>query len=130
MIVGELSGSALDYWVCRALLAQFQGQKLTPEVVEQVKHLIGAFPFHPSTDWAAAAPIIERERIAFHQTWHVEHPYFCEARRWTAWTNGTQYTTEVEGDSVGYGPTQLVAAMRAFVASKFSDKVPDDLGRA
>lgn len=130
MIVGELSGSALDYWACRALLAQFEGQHLTLEVVEQVKRLIGAFPFRPSADWAAAGPIIERERIALFQTWHAEHPYFCEERRWTAWTNGAQYTIEVEGDSVGYGPTQLVAAMRAFVASRFGDKVPDDLGCA
>ncbi|RQZ65239.1 DUF2591 domain-containing protein [Burkholderia glumae] len=64
MKVRELSGLALDLWACRALLAEFEGQKLTPEVIEQVKNRIGSYSFRPSTDWAAAGPIIERERIA------------------------------------------------------------------
>ncbi|NDV77105.1 phage protein NinX family protein [Burkholderia cenocepacia] len=127
MKVSELSGMALDYWVCRALLAQFEGQQLTLEVIEQVKHLIGAYPFRPSTDWGHGGPIIERERIALFQTWHEAHVHYSEATRWTAWTNGASYTVEVEGDTLGIGPTQLVAAMRAYVASKFGDNVPDEV---
>lgn len=126
MKVCELSGMALDYWACRALLAQFEGQQLTREVIEQVKRQIGAYPFRPSTDWVVGGPIIERERIALFQTWPEAHVHFSEATRWTAWTNGASYTVEVEGDAQGIGPTQLVAAMRAFVASKFGDEVPDE----
>ncbi|WP_420955226.1 hypothetical protein ACNSZH_15310 [Burkholderia gladioli] len=47
MKVRELSGLALDLWACRALLAEFEGQKLTPEVIEQVKNRIGSYPFRP-----------------------------------------------------------------------------------
>ncbi|UVT04591.1 DUF2591 domain-containing protein [Burkholderia glumae] len=62
MKVRELSGLALDLWACRALLAEFEGQKLTPEVIEQVKNRIGSYPFRPSTDWAAAGPIVRAMR--------------------------------------------------------------------
>jgi hypothetical protein len=66
--------------------------------------------FSPSTDWAHGGPIIERERITLE-----EH-----AGEWCAyvrmqWGPGAM----PEGsDGVGYGPTPLIAAMRAFVASK------------
>ena len=67
--------------------------------------------YEPSTSWAQAGPIIERERIAiqFGPLWaaihhtHLGHP--------------------------SYGVTPLVAAMRAYVASKLGDEVevPEEL---
>ncbi|WP_124076235.1 phage protein NinX family protein [Burkholderia gladioli] len=115
MKVRELSGLALDLWACRALLAEFEGQKLTPEVIEQVKNRIGSYPFRPSTDWAAAGPIIQRERIAVY--WDVDE--------WVAlWRAeaGPAGTLHANGPTM-VGPSALVAAMRCFVAAKFGDEV-------
>jgi hypothetical protein len=70
-------------------------------------------PYNPSTDWAQAGPIIEREKIAL-DTWGDE---------WLA--------TRIEGSAISeaIGPTPLIAAMRCYVASKLGDEVevPDEL---
>ncbi len=126
MKVSDLIGASLDYWVCMAELAEFEGRKLDEAVIEQIKAKLSVdLPYRPSCDWRVGGPIIERERIAFFQTWHEGHVYFSEDTRWTACTNGTSYTTEVEGDAEARGPSQLIAAMRAYVASKFGDEVSD-----
>jgi hypothetical protein len=57
-----------------------------------------------STDWAQAGPIIERERIA---VWGDNDTYWEAECGWT-WAKGQ---------------TPLVAAMRAYVASKLGDEV-------
>lgn len=69
----------------------------------------------PSVDWEAGGPIIERERIDVTYSVHYgtdcwgavcpmgdEHPLAAARRR---------------------GPTPLIAAMRAYVSSKFGDEV-------
>jgi hypothetical protein len=79
-------------------------------------------PYNPSTDWALAGPIIERE-----------------------WLDVTPWPNESDEDWVGnartrqhccvaFGPTPLIAAMRCYVASKFGDdlvlfkvEVPNEL---
>ncbi|HDR9093362.1 DUF2591 family protein [Burkholderia vietnamiensis] len=120
MKVAELSDMALDYWVCRALLAQFEGQQLTLEVMEQIKHLIGALPFRPSTDWAQGGAIIGRENIGFAQMAFRGSP-----GGWTAYVNARGTVIGLDGDFNADGPTQLIAAMRAYVTSKFGDEVGD-----
>lgn len=68
----------------------------------------GDGPF--STSWAIAGPIIERERIEI-------IPSVNEGdKSWSAWAyqRGPFY----------FGPTPLVAAMRAFVSSRFGPIVP------
>lgn len=65
------------------------------------------FQFSPSTNWTQAGPIIERERIGF--DW--------DGARWTAW-----YQSKLP-DNTQDGPTALIAAMRAYVASKFGEEV-------
>jgi len=63
--------------------------------------------FDPSTDWAQGGPIIEQEKINLGQ-------FLCDGQEyWTA----TMYLAESEG------PTQLVAAMRCYVASNMGDEV-------
>lgn len=65
-----------------------------------------------STDWAKGGPIIEREKIAID----------CDDEgSWVASYNAKPVAY--------YGPTPLIAAMRAFVASQFGDEVdiPDEL---
>jgi hypothetical protein len=70
-------------------------------------------PYNPSTDWALAGPIIEREKIVL-DIWGDE---------WLA--------TRIEGSAISeaIGPTPLIAAMRCYVASKLGDEVevPDEL---
>jgi hypothetical protein len=71
--------------------------------------------YQPSVSWHQGGPIIERERInlsfepAGDGSWHaeLEHP---------ARDDGVQR-------SFTNGPTALVAAMRAYVSSKFGDTV-------
>lgn len=76
---------------------------------------------HPSysTDWAAAGPIIERERIKVAPnlggTWlgqarHEAHHPLVGGPVLAGWTNQ-------------HGPTPLVAAMRCFVASKLGPEI-------
>jgi hypothetical protein len=64
--------------------------------------------YNPSTDWALAGPIIERERIGF--------KYTGTAMEFVAWVNGELSTVNDQ-----HGPTPLIAAMRCYVASKFGD---------
>lgn len=113
MKVADLEGDALDYWVMKA-----EYPDTTISFAEWPRKAILY-----SRSWNWGGPIIERARIAFYQTWHEGHTHFSVETRWTACTNGTSYSTEIEGDSEARGPTQLVAAMRAYVASKFGDEV-------
>lgn len=119
MKVSELEGAELDCFVALAV-------GLTPCIVggrcyvEEIG--VGAFvildninrnlaKFRPTSDWSQGGPIIERERI---QLW--------ESGDWMAKVGRL-------AGNLGTGPTALVAAMRAFVASKYGDTVPD-LGAA
>ncbi|MEN6544474.1 MAG: DUF2591 domain-containing protein [Armatimonadia bacterium] len=67
--------------------------------------------FSPSTDWSHGGPIIERERIETRPS--------NDAPEWGA------RITDADSWSEGwkFGPTPLIAAMRAFVASKLGDEV-------
>lgn len=70
--------------------------------------------YSPSTEWSQGGPIIERERI------DVEH---CDNRGDDAWYENNAPSDEPWRAFCGfeayrYGATPLIAAMRAFVASK------------
>lgn len=65
----------------------------------------------PSTAWEHGGPIIERERMAV--------DYLDE--EWHAWSPTAR---KFNGDrSDASGPTLLIAAMRAYVASKFGESI-------
>lgn len=69
---------------------------------------------HPSTSWADGGPIIERERIE--PAWDdIKERWYAQLVH-SALASGRQR-------SDGIGPTLLIAAMRAYVASKFGDEV-------
>lgn len=76
--------------------------------------------YTPSTDWAQAGPIIEREKIS------IEYMPGAGDAGLDVWI-----ATRIEGSSVSeeQGPTPLVAAMRCYVASKLGDEVdvPEEL---
>ena len=71
-----------------------------------VAHFKGEY-FSPSTNWNDGGPIIERDKIELSydgNEWSSTHATWGE-------------------DSIGFGPTPLVAAMRCYVASKLGDEV-------
>lgn len=137
MKTSELTGALLDYWVaqaspqfsditfetredCIACLADSDGEKFvaafihggnvlaTMRLRRKYQH---AICFSPSTDWSQGGSIIERERI------QLSAPPSGE---WigVTYVKGKLIAPEAE--------TPLVAAMRAYVASKFGDEVPDE----
>ena len=68
--------------------------------------------FYPSSVWTHGGPIVERERMKI------------EPLRDGAWTASAR---DMNHQIVGaIGSTVLVAAMRAYVISKFGDEVSDD----
>jgi hypothetical protein len=78
-------------------------------------------PYNPSTDWALAGPIIEREKLCITASVEGDWTAFC-------------VSDEMDMQWICRGPTPLVAAMRCYVASKFGDdlvlfkvEVPDEL---
>lgn len=97
MKTAELEGAALDYYVEKAL----------------------GYPIYkPSEDWECGGPIIECERIWISDETEENAPvWIASAPPHVDVGNGR--------DLIQYGPTPLIAAMRAFVASKFGDEVPD-----
>ncbi len=70
--------------------------------------------FSPSTSWETAGPIIDRENISM----------IVDDRHTDAYVRLMTNHGELAGsDGHGAGPTPLIAAMRAFVASKLGKEV-------
>lgn len=115
--VSELTGADLDYWVAKA-----EGLELSNEwncfcgpgifVGRGDGDLQG---FAPSTDWSDAGPIIEREFIWLSEQTDVGI-HFWEA---------STATDDELCRHTALGPTPLIAAMRAYVASKYGEEVPE-----
>lgn len=105
MKVAELTGESLDWWVAQAegMLRLIQGSR--------TEKLGG---YSPSTKWLHGGPIIENMKISL---------FVHAVKGWQAriYPNGVHIPFE------GYDHSPLVAAMRAYVASKFGDEVPDEV---
>lgn len=102
MKTSELQGAALDWAV-----AKCEGEKVESFGRFGVAVISKREMYSPSTNWAQAGPIIEREKIAH---WPDEEG------GWLASAN--------EGRGIDFhGPTPLVAAMRCYVVSKLGDEV-------
>ncbi|MBR7929406.1 phage protein NinX family protein [Burkholderia ambifaria] len=117
MKVSELQGTLLDYWVARA-----EGYPLSCDWNQGEYILIGTGAgdleqFSPSSEWDDGGPIIDRT------------PYGIFERFEGCWAAGIYRPQSGMRDlcvSYQLGDTILIAAMRAYVASKFGDEVPDD----
>jgi hypothetical protein len=116
----ELEGALLDAAVAKAeghLLSRSEQYGL--EVIDAATNRLVANTDY-SSDWACGGPIIERERIAVlmldnkWRAWTPEHHGY-DPRYWLF--ERTSRSAE------GTGPTPLIAAMRAYVASKFGEEV-------
>lgn len=108
MKVAELEGTQLDYWV-----AKIEGRDM------QYWGVIPRDAWY-STRWECGGPIIERERIAL---FHDSSPF--PNGIWQAYFEAMQTYDGLEGRCLQFGATALIAAMRAYVASKFGDTVED-----
>lgn len=123
--IADLEGALLD-----AAVAKVEGFRLflanDMVLIDSVHHrdIDGFEPDEMSdlysTFWGAGGPLIERERIAI-------FPHYSQ---WAAYASlGDEVTfdtalVDVSGsDADGFGPTPLIAAMRAYVASKFGEDV-------
>lgn len=128
MKVCDLSGALLDYWVLRAE-GWVDDRLHDMQLTRNGEYCIaGAAPNHavgghcwrsPSTDWAIGGTLIERGEISVYASvdWKSERQH--SLLHWVG-------VCERIFTRRGYiGPTPLVAAMRAFVAGKFGEEVPD-----
>ena len=108
MKTSDLTGAQLDYWV--AMAEGFMRPRIEWGVcmVDQPD----SRPMNPSTDWAHGGPIIERKKIMI--SWNVDH-----------WISGANDAFDNPNSRIWSGRTALIAAMRAHVASRFGDEVPD-----
>jgi hypothetical protein len=122
MKVSELTGAALDWAV-----ATIEGYTELHRMENRWDHephlamhpprreygVVEMWQLGFSTDWAAAGPIIEREKITLEWT----------GERYSDWMGYIRHDEEC------FGPTPLIAAMRCYVASKLGDEVniPEEL---
>lgn len=114
--VSELTGALLD-----AAVANAEGWEW--RVIESESPFVWLvdgpdvgpeFAFSPSTNWTQGGPIIERERIELQR-------HACSDGWWAGIRQAA--TTNRAGGAIAVGGTPLIAAMRAFVASRFGDHV-------
>lgn len=115
MKTSELTGDWLDYYVAKAENHNWR----YPWMLEQGKTMRewqsseeawGNPTPRYSTSWACGGPIIERARGTFQEVLSGDDNY-------VAFMGGI--------NAIAFGPTHLIAAMRAYVASKFGKEVDD-----
>ena len=106
----QLEGALLDAAVARALGAGYALDRgSNPPRAMRIDSTSGMyFPFMPSSKWGEGGPLIERERITI--IWARENGWLGRCN--SHW----QVPEEL-------GPTPLIAAMRAYIASRFGEEV-------
>lgn len=135
MKTAELEGEALDLWVAWALGWHQEGgfwygpTDLTGRVTRDDNPIQEEVArFHPTRFWAQGGPIIEREGIELQVNW-VDYSGIARNGRTRegGWHAEMEHSARADGvqRSSALGGTPLIAAMRAYVASKFGDEVAD-----
>ena len=117
MKVSDLNPPELDYWVARA--EGYEKPLIKHNTCFPNKYHYGFWGhggsvYSPSADWSQGGPIIEREGIS------VE-PWSDEVK--DVWVAFSRFYSSDQERYHGKGPTPLIAAMRAYVASKYGDTV-------
>jgi hypothetical protein len=126
MKTAELDGVLLDYWTARAdgLEAKIlrtgerlNGVRLENDTCAALTPGFDAWwqPYHVT--WFTVGPLIEREKLA------VMFGKFGEQWHGMTMDKGVSHISHHIT-----GPTPLIAAMRAFIASRFGDTVPIETG--
>jgi len=115
MRIANLEGAQLDYWVARAqgiesIKFNFEGKVLILE------GKVWTIIYSPSTDWSQGGPIIDSERMTFATTGTGPRG-----------DDGFEPVVAITytGRRAMEGPSHLIAGMRAYLASKFGENVPN-----
>lgn len=112
MKVSELTGAELDYWVAKARGYDAVVSDGLCWVIDDPDHWER---YQPSSDWVHGGRIIERESISLTKQWGLN--------KWGAQVDiGKSFLAPI----YGYGESPLIAAMRAYVASKYGGEVPSE----
>ena len=124
MKVSELQGAELDYWVA---MAEGKDAEIRPTwsirgqptciIFKGKREGDGHYPFFPSTDWSQGGPIIEK--------WGIQIAPSRLGNGWEILSWAASFRNRGALAHNREGPTPLIAAMRAFVASKYGDEVGD-----
>lgn len=94
------------------MVAKLEGIWLDRRVAMAEGVPVNGFIRHYSTEWHVGGPIIERERMRI-------QPVESANEKW--------WHAEIWGPyAEGKGLTPLIAAMRAYVISRFGDEIPDE----
>ncbi len=123
----ELTGGYLDFAVALAEGLQPRLHRFAPDAAllchvrtahEDEPTQIYSRLFCPSTNWDRGGPIIERERIALNPPGN--HP---SDQWWAGFNVQAGDGPGIYMDDDAFGPTPLIAAMRAFVRRRFGETV-------
>jgi hypothetical protein len=120
--VAELEGALLDAAVALAIgdpRISLWGAAPWIDDGSTAGHGMTGRGFKPSSDWIDGGPIIERERIVMEPL----EPRGVAPCDWSAFVMTVYGHEGPEGVARSLGATPLIAAMRAYVASKFGDEV-------
>ncbi|VWD12397.1 2-oxoglutarate dehydrogenase E1 [Burkholderia aenigmatica] len=127
MKIQELSGGRLDYWV--ASILGLEGIRVEPNTactyIDSSLAMKVRVQFSPSANWAQGGPLIERAGISI---WRYDETSGDRTGMWFAAAHGIHGWDDGSIAGAGKecsGEAPLVAAMRAYVASKFGNEVPD-----
>lgn len=124
----ELEGVALDWAVARCVeWEDYDDESGLPYVELDSSHMRRRLALYsPSTDWSQGGRLIEREHIDV--VTECKSSAGCEAK-WQAELEGLTADDKDYQYGLAHGPTPLIAAMRAFVASKLGEEVeiPEEL---
>lgn len=114
MNTADLTGTDLDYWVAKAegFIVPKPGWASRMDDGVRID-----WQFTPSTDWGHGGPIIERERIEIEFS-HAQG----DDDPWFAVLHDIYFHSPSLQKCEGKGPTVLIAAMRAYVTSKFGEE--------
>lgn len=117
--VCELEGALLD-----AAVAKAEGYIDADVWWETPQGCIKKIDYEPSDEWSDGGPIIESERITVIATngqLHAEPLQWCAACG--PYGPYIDDSLPMNEDGAMTGPTPLIAAMRAYCASRFGDEV-------
>lgn len=130
MKTSELQGAALDWAVAKAEgVLESATVKRLGFLCIHAGHPDGVLNY--SAKWALGGPIIDRDGIATRRlgngTWHAIMSRDLgedEAARWSLYTfKGVRRTASTSRMCRFDGPTQLIAAMRCYVALRLGENV-------
>lgn len=130
MKTSSLIEAQLDYWVAKAEGIAFVMRGDQPATEHEFDPEGAAHEFsanewkmwryyRPSSNWVDGGLIIERERIGI-------IPFGPDGLWLGSMPGDVDYYIGADGADGKLGPTPLVAAMRAYVASKFGEEAVDN----